>query len=169
MTVGPLVMAAGMLLLARIGPDASYATDVLPGALVFGLGLSATVAPLTATVLASADPRRSGLASGVNNAVARTASLLAVAVLPVAAGLTGEAFRDPELFAGGFRVAMLISAGLVASGGVLAWLTIHDRLLDGRPACDRDTVARRTFCAVDGPPIEPGGSWRGFVARGSIL
>jgi len=156
MTGGPLVMATGMLLLARIGPDPSYATDLLPGALVFGLGLSATVAPLTATVMSSADPRRSGVASGVNNAVARTASLLAVAVLPVAAGLTGEAFRDPERFASGYRVAMRISAALVASGGVLAWLTIRDRLRDGRPACDRDQVARRTFCAVDGPPIEPG-------------
>ncbi len=166
MTAGPLVMAAGMVLLARIGPDPSYFIDVLPGTLVFGLGLSATVAPLTTTVLASADPHRSGVASGVNNAVARTASLLAVATLPVAAGLTGEAFRDPGLFAAGFRVAMLISAGLVASGGALAWLTIRDRLRGGRPACDRDAAARRTFCAVDGPPLDPGTARPGAAAGG---
>jgi EmrB/QacA subfamily drug resistance transporter len=156
MTIGPLTMATGMLLLSRIGPHASYVTGVLPGVVVFGLGLSATVAPLTATLLSSADPRLSGIASGVNNAVARTASLLAVAALPVAAGLTGDAFREPDVFTAGFRLAMLISAALVASGGTLAWFTIRDRLRDGRPACDRRGVARRRFCAVDGPPLEAG-------------
>ncbi len=156
MTAGPLVMAAGMLLLARIGQSASYAVDVLPGTIVFGLGLSATVAPLTATALASAGSQRSGIASGVNNAVARAAGLLAVAVLPVAAGLTGDAFGNPSLFTNGFRVAMQISAALVATGGVLAWLTIRDEVAPGKPACARDRVARRTFCAVDGPPLEPG-------------
>ncbi|HVS14557.1 MAG TPA: MFS transporter [Thermoanaerobaculia bacterium] len=154
MTLGPLTMAAGMLLLARIGPQASYVADVLPGALIFGLGLSATVAPLTATVLASADPTLAGIASGVNNAVARTASLLAVAVLPLAVGLTGDALADPERFAAGFRAAMRISAGLVALGGLLAWTMIRDRLRDGSPACDRQRIARRTSCPVDGPPIE---------------
>lgn len=156
MTVGPLTMAAGMLLVSRIGPHASYATDVLPGVIVFGLGLSATVAPLTATLLASADPGFSGVASGVNNAVARTASLLAVAALPLAAGLTGDAFSEPEIFTAGFRIAMLASAALVASGGLLAWASIRDTLRDGRPGCDRRKVARRRFCAVDGPPMEAG-------------
>lgn len=156
MTVGPLMMAAGMLLLARIGPGASYVTDVLPGAVIFGLGLSLNVAPLTATVLAAADQRYSGIASGVNNAVAQSAALLAVAVLPVVAGLTGDAFRNAELFARGFRLAMWISAALVAVGGALAWLLIRDQLRDGRPACDRQRtrVERRVFCAVDGPPFE---------------
>lgn len=155
MTFGPLVMAVGMLMLARIGRDVSYATEVLPASIVFGLGLAATVAPLTATALASAGEERSGVASGVNNAVARTAGLLAVAVLPVAAGLTGEAFGDPQRFVSGFRVAMRISAAMVAAGGVLAWLTIRDQIAPGKPACDRDNVQRRRFCAVDGPPIEP--------------
>jgi EmrB/QacA subfamily drug resistance transporter len=156
MTAGPLLMAAGILLLVRIGSAPSYLTDVLPGAVVFGLGLSLNVAPLTATVLASADPRFSGTASGVNNAVAQSAALLAVAVLPVAAGLTGDAFRDPERLARGFRIAMLISATIVATGGVLAWLLIRDQLRSGAPACDRQRVgvSRRVFCAVDGPPIE---------------
>jgi EmrB/QacA subfamily drug resistance transporter len=158
MTAGPLLMAAGMLLLARIGPGASYGTDVLPGAVIFGLGLSLNVAPLTATVLTSADQRYAGIASGVNNAVAQSAALLAVAVLPVVAGLTGDAFRNPELFARGFRLAMWISAALVAVGGALAWLLIRDQLRDGRPACDpqRTGVERRVFCAVDGPPFERG-------------
>jgi EmrB/QacA subfamily drug resistance transporter len=155
MTIGPLVMAAGMLLLSQIGQDASYVTDVLPGAVLFGLGLSATVAPLTATALASADPENSGIASGVNNAVARTAALLAVAVFPIAAGLTGDAFNDPVRFARGFVIAMRISAASVAAGGLLSWLTIRDEIPSGASACDRRKVARHTFCAVDGPPVEP--------------
>jgi EmrB/QacA subfamily drug resistance transporter len=154
MTIGPLMMAAGMYWLSRIGQDVSYVSEVLPGTVVFGLGLSFTVAPLTATALASAGSRRSGIASGVNNAVARTAALLAVAVLPVAAGLTGNAFSDPVRFSSGFQSAMRISAALVASGGVLAWLIIRDQIAPGRKACDRNKVARHTFCAVDGPPIE---------------
>ncbi len=68
MTAGPLTSAAGVLLLRRIGPDATYLGDVLPAVLVFGLGLAATVAPLTATVLAAAPDRQAGVASGVNNA-----------------------------------------------------------------------------------------------------
>jgi EmrB/QacA subfamily drug resistance transporter len=155
MTIGPLVMATGMLLLARIGQHASYLADVLPGCIVVGLGLSATVAPLTATALASADPQRAGIASGVNNAVARTAALLAVALVPLAAGLSGDAFGDPVVFASGFRIAMLLSASLVAAGGLLAYLTIRDEAASGRSACDRGKLARHAFCAVDGPPIEP--------------
>lgn len=83
MTAGPLVAAAGLLLLLRVGAGASYLLDVLPAVVVFGLGLSLTVAPLTATVLDSAEDRHAGVASGVNNAVARAAGLLAVAVIPV--------------------------------------------------------------------------------------
>ncbi len=147
-------MAAGILMLARIGPDARYLTAVLPGAIVFGLGLSALVAPLTATVMASASTQLSGVASGVNNAVARTASLLAVAVLPVAAGLGGHAFADPVAFRHGFVLAMRISAVIVASGGAAAWLTIRDRLADGRPAADRSCVDRRVFCTIGAPPLE---------------
>src|SRR5947209_11239707 len=78
---GPIVAGLGLLLLTRIGAHAPYVTTVLPGVLVFGLGLAATVAPLTATVLSSVEPGHSGLASGVNNAVARIAGLLAIAAL----------------------------------------------------------------------------------------
>ncbi len=81
MCLGPIVGGIGVLLLMRIDPDASYVTDVLPGILIFGLGLAATVAPLTATVLDSVEERHVGIASGVNNGIARVAGLLAIAVL----------------------------------------------------------------------------------------
>jgi EmrB/QacA subfamily drug resistance transporter len=155
MTIGPLAMAVGMLLLSRIGEKVSYAAHVLPGVIVFGLGLSATVAPLTATVLAAVDPRNAGIASGVNNAVARTAALLGVAVLPVASGLTGDAFRDAIRFHRGFGISMTLSAALMVVGGTLAWIVIRDKSPTGKPACNQSQVSRHTFCAIDGPPLEP--------------
>jgi EmrB/QacA subfamily drug resistance transporter len=147
MTVGVLLCAAGVLLMLRIGPHASYPLDVLPAVTVFGLGLSATVAPVTTTVLSAASTRYAGVASGVNNAVARAAGLLAVAVLPLAAGLSGEDYRDASAFADGFRIAMLICAGLLGAGALLAALTISDAGVRCQPM-------RHTHCAVDGPPIE---------------
>lgn len=129
LTVGPLGIAAGMALMVRITPGATYPTAVLPAVVVFGMGLALTVAPVTATVLAAADDRHAGVASGVNNAVARAAGLLAVAVLPVAAGLTGSAYDDPVALTDGFRLAVLITAALAASGGVLAAFTIDDDVL----------------------------------------
>ncbi len=127
LTLGPLLCAGGVLLMRRIGADASYLFDVLPAVALFGLGLSTAVAPLTVTVLAAAPDRHAGLASGVNNAVARTAGLLAVAVLPVASGLSGADYQRAADFAVGFRTAMLIAAGLLITGSLLAALTI------GRP------------------------------------
>src|SRR5690606_27915478 len=112
MTLGPLIAAAGLVLLLRIGPDAAYVVDVLPGVLVFGLGLSVLVAPLTGAVLGAVSRAEAGIASGVNNAVARTAQLLAVATLPGLAGISG-ALDDPAAFDSGFAVAMWICAGLL--------------------------------------------------------
>jgi MFS family permease len=133
MAVGLAVGALGMLLIARIDADASYLLDVLPAVTVFGLGLTATVAPLTATMLATAHDRHAGIASGVNTAVARAAGLLAVAVIPPAAGLSGNALDDPTDFAGGFRTAMLISASLLLVGAVISLTTVHpDVLRTGR-------------------------------------
>jgi EmrB/QacA subfamily drug resistance transporter len=126
MSTGPLVCAAGTLLLLRVGVDADYATDVLPAVTVFGVGLGLTVAPLTATVLGAAADRYAGVASGVNTAVARTAQLLAVAVLPVVAGITGADYTDPDLLTAGFRTAMLVCAALLALGGLLSFATIRD-------------------------------------------
>ncbi len=108
---------------------ASYLTTVLPAILVFALGLSFTVAPLTATVLAAAPERQVGVASAVNNDIARTAGLFAVAVLPAIAGITQQTYADPAQLSDGFQRAVLIAAALCALGGVLAALTIRDDVL----------------------------------------
>jgi MFS family permease len=152
MTIGPLLAAAGLLLMLRIGPDASYAADVLPAVLVFGLGLSALVAPLTATVLASAPGQHAGAASGVNNAVARTAGLLAVALLPPIAGLTGDVYRDPAAFADGFYTATAIGAVLLVLGALLAGFGLRPQ----DPA-DPGTGPEEEHCfscPVTGPHLE---------------
>ena len=116
LTVGPLVIAVGLLMMTGIDPGDSYVTSVLPAVIVFGAGLTLVVSPVTATVLAAADSRHSGIASGINNAVARVAGLLAVAVLPLIAGLTGDKFYDPVAMTDGFRIAMVACAGLAAAG-----------------------------------------------------
>ena len=136
MTVGPLMIAGGLALLAGVGPGDAYALDVLPGLVVFGLGLALTVAPLTTTVLAAAEVAHAGLASAVNNAVARAAGLLAVALLPVIGGITGDDYRDPVAFTAGYRTATLVGAGLALAGAVLAWITIRndDTVEAERPA-----------------------------------
>ena len=126
MTFGPLVMAAGTVLLLRVGPDVNYWTDVLPGLTVFGLGLALMVAPLTATVLAAAPDEHAGIASGVNNAVARAGSLLAVAALPIGVGLGGDDYADPVAFDGAYEQATVICAVLLAAGGVISWVTIRN-------------------------------------------
>jgi EmrB/QacA subfamily drug resistance transporter len=153
MTAGLILAAIGMALTFRIGPHASYVADVLPAALVFGLGLSMVVAPLTATVLATADIQHAGVASGVNNAVARAAGLLAVAGIPPAVGLTGTAYNDPGVFNDGFHRAMLIAAVLLLVGAALAFFMVHDDVLrvdaTATPECDFN-------CAVGAPPLEPG-------------
>ncbi|SEP07305.1 MFS transporter [Trujillonella endophytica] len=129
MTAGPLIAAAGTAWLATVDGRQPYALDVLPGSLLLGLGMAATVAPLTATVLAAAPDSLTGAASGVNNAVARAAQLLAVAALPVAVGLGGSDYADPVTFATAHRTAMLAGAALFAVGGALAWATVRDDVL----------------------------------------
>ncbi|WP_246149245.1 MFS transporter [Nonomuraea turkmeniaca] len=129
MTIGILIAGCGFVWMSTIGPGASYPLQVLPAASVFGLGLSAAVAPLTATVLATADERYAGTASGVNNAVARTGSLLAVAAVPPLVGLVGDAFRNPPVFDAGFRMAMLISAGMMVVAALITFFTIRENVL----------------------------------------
>ena len=153
MTVGPLVVAVGLALLSRVQEGTTYLGTVLPGQIVFGLGLTLTVAPLTATVLAAASERYAGIASGVNNAVSRGAGLLAIAVIPGVAGLTGDAYKDPAAFASGFRTAMLMSAMLAAAGGALAWLFIRNQIAGRAHACPAAQLDRRHYCAVDGAPL----------------
>jgi EmrB/QacA subfamily drug resistance transporter len=159
LSVGPLVIALGLLMTTWIEPGDDYVTGVLPAVVVFGLGLTLVVAPVTATVLAAADSRHSGIASGINNAVSRVGGLLAVAVLPLIGGLTGDAFYDPVEMTDGFHTAMLVCAGLAALGGVLAWLTISDDVLEAEPEAGGDTPERLAsdyMCPVSGAPLRPG-------------
>lgn len=121
MTVGPLVVAVGLLLMMRIRPGTTWVATVLPAAVVFGLGLALTVAPLTAAVLAAVDDRHVGVASGVNNAVARAAQLLAVAVLPAVAGITGAGYNDPTVLTQGFRRAAAVTAVLAVVAAAVSW------------------------------------------------
>jgi EmrB/QacA subfamily drug resistance transporter len=120
MTVGPLIVAMGLLLLGTIEPGRTFWEAVLPGMVVFGLGLSLTVAPLTAAVLAAVEERHIGVGSGVNNAVARLAGLLAVAILPIVADV-GESGATSS----GFTTAMRLSAVVAAAGGLIALATIR--------------------------------------------
>jgi MFS family permease len=126
MTVGPLMCALGVLLLSGVGSEASYWTDVLPGMTIFALGLAALVSPLTVAVLASAPDRHAGVASGINNAVARSGSLIAVAALPALVGLAGTDYRDPAALTAGYRSAMLLASGMLALGGVISWLGLQE-------------------------------------------
>jgi EmrB/QacA subfamily drug resistance transporter len=124
MTVGPLVMALGVGWLSSVEDGTSYWLGVLPPLVVFALGLAVMVAPLTATVLAAAPEGRAGVASGVNNAVARAGSLFAVAALPVLVGLSGAEYDDPGAFGTAYGHAMWACAALLAAGGVVSWLTL---------------------------------------------
>ncbi|GAA3575852.1 MFS transporter [Microlunatus spumicola] len=121
MTTGALLSAAAFALATRIGPDARWLTDLAPSAVLLGLGLAAAVAPLTATVLAAAPEQLSGAASGVNNAVARTAGLLSVAVIPSLAGLSRASTTDPSALQDGFPTAMVIGAVALLAGAAVSW------------------------------------------------
>lgn len=123
MTIGPLGVAAGLLIWSTVDAGSTYVGSILPGAIVFGLGLSLTVAPLTATIMASADAEHLGVASGINNAVARLAGLLAVAILPVVVGLD-SATRPAQLDAG-VEAALVLCAGLALVGSLVAFLTVR--------------------------------------------
>jgi MFS family permease len=129
MTVGPLITAAGAAWLTGVDGRQPYPVDVLPGSLLQGLGMAVTVTPLTATVLAAAPDALAGVASGVNNAVARAGQLLSVAALPVAVGLSGRGYARPEVLAAGYRTALTVCAALFALGGVVSWFTVRGDVL----------------------------------------
>jgi EmrB/QacA subfamily drug resistance transporter len=156
MTAGPLVIGAGLFLFARIGPSAgpsgNYVAEVLPAVLVFGFGLAINVAPLTSTVLAAAPAEVAGMASAVNNDVARAAGLLAVAILPAAAGLTGSSYLHPHEFSAGFRTASFISGGLCLLAGALAAFTIRN---PGRAEAPAAEPVSPFHCGLDAPPPSP--------------
>jgi EmrB/QacA subfamily drug resistance transporter len=126
MTVGALVAGVGMVLFSRVAPGSTYVGTILPAVVVFGLGLSSLVAPLTAAVLAAAPERDAGVASGVNNASARLAGLVSAAALPVAAGMGGLEKLSGLRLTQGFARAMWICAGLALVAAVVTWLTLGD-------------------------------------------
>lgn len=132
LTAGSLLMAAGLVLLSRVEVGSVYLTGVLPGVLVMAAGLVLVVAPVTTTALADAPPSNQGVASGVNNAVARVAGLIAVAVLPAAAGIAGTDGLAPEPLLEGVSRAMLILAVTCAVGALIAWIGL--RPCDARKA-----------------------------------
>jgi hypothetical protein len=118
MTVGPLVMGVGVLLLLNVQEDFNYWTQVLPSMIVFGLGLAATVSPLTTAILGAVDTSRSGIASAVNNAVSRVAGLLVIAML---ATIIGGSLDLP-----GFYRAAIVAAAMMAFGGLVSFLGIRN-------------------------------------------
>jgi EmrB/QacA subfamily drug resistance transporter len=149
MGVGPLVVGAGLALLARAANDSSYFSGVLPGVLVLGVGLAITVAPLTATAMGAVEANRAGLASAVNNDVARVGGLIAVAVLPALAGIEGTAYLHPHALAGGFRTGVFITAGWCAAGGLISALGIRN---PGVAEPTRPPV-ECAHCALDATPL----------------
>ena len=163
MTVGPLIVGAGLALLTRATDPGSYWTQVLPAVLLFALGLAVTVAPLTSTAMGAAPVEHAGVASAVNNVVARAAGLLAVAILPLAAGLTGAAALESAELASGFRTAMLISGSVCAAGGVLAALTIRNPARTPAAVGTAGEQVSTWHCGVSYPPVNP--SWAAAASR----
>jgi EmrB/QacA subfamily drug resistance transporter len=145
-TLGPLILAAGLVLLRRVGTDPSWMRDLLPGAALLGCGLVTFVAPLTATVMGAVEPDHVSVASGVNNAVARTASLTALAVIPVFAGLTTAS--GPDEVTSAYRAALGIAALCAASASPIAFIGLG-------PRRRLRQSARSVYCPIDGPPVQP--------------
>ena len=152
MSTGPVVIGAGFALLMLATRGSNYIVYVLPAVVVFGLGLAITVAPLTATAMNSAPPEQPGIASAVNNDVARFGGLLAVAVLPALAGITGTAYLHPHALAAGFRTAVLIAAVLCAAGGPLAAVTITNPPRRQPPA-GAPAPPECMHCGLEAPPL----------------
>ena len=177
LALGSVIIGAALLAMTTMSPGDDYLTGVLPPVLLFGVGLTLVVAPGTAVALGSADASRAGIASGINNAVARVAGLLAVAGLPVLVGITGDRFYQPARMMSGFHVAMTVCAGLAAAGGVLAWFTITGPLSTSPRTMERELPPGERFgCAIGEPnvcsgpvgPSEPGadGPDRPWLAAG---
>ncbi|WOQ18613.1 MFS transporter [Raineyella sp. W15-4] len=132
MTVGPMIVALGVLILSRVAAGSGWGS-VLVGTSVFGLGLAVLVSPLTAAVLGAAPERLAGAASAINNAVARTGSLLAIAALPAVVGLSGADYRDAGLLTAGYRLATYITAALLVLGGLVSWFGLRGTGPAARP------------------------------------
>jgi hypothetical protein len=148
MSVGPMLAALGLAVLARRATSHGYLEGVVPGALLLGLGLAFTVAPLTTTVISAAPPERAGVASAINNCIARSGSLLAVAALPSAIGLAGA--LEPRVVGTAFPRGMLAAAASCLAGGAIGCLFVRRPLA---PALG--PVA--PCCPLDAPTLGPSG------------
>jgi EmrB/QacA subfamily drug resistance transporter len=159
LSVGPFIVGAGLAMLTFSTSGPGYVAHVLPAIIVFGVGIAITVAPLTSTAMSSAPAQHAGIASAVNNDLARFGGLLAVAILPALAGITGQAYLHPDALAAGFRIAALISGGLCAAGGLLAAVTITNPGLSSQPA-GASAPGHCLHCGLDAPPLttEPAAS-----------
>lgn len=170
MSMGPLVAGVGLLLLARLTTDHGYAGGVLPGVVLLGLGLVITVAPLTATAMSSAPGEHAGLASAVNNDVARAAGLIAVAVIPVVSSLTGRAYLHPSVFAHGFRVASVITAAMCWLAALIAAASIRNDRGETRSgeAVDHLRLSQQCTGATAPPLIASGGARLAVPEPGTV-
>jgi EmrB/QacA subfamily drug resistance transporter len=158
LTAGAVLTGTGLVMMAQIHAGDRYLPAVLPPLTVFGLGLAALITPITATVLASVDREHAGIASAVNNALSRLGQMIAVAVLPLAAGLSGAAFTNPAAMAAGFPIAMTVAAAASFAAALLAWATIRSDALGPRGVREpRQQLppAFRRHCAVAGTPLTP--------------
>lgn len=150
MSLGPLICAAGLGLMTRVSPGSTYITSVLPAIVVFGIGLTFTVAPLTTTALGAVDARLAGVASGVNNAVARTGQLVAVAAVPLLAGFMPGVDVGGDELVDGFHRLLWIGAALTLASAVVSFLTVRNV----SPAAAPEIVEpqRQFHCSTSGPP-----------------
>jgi EmrB/QacA subfamily drug resistance transporter len=155
MSVGPVVVGLGLVLLGRTTTDGSYLTGVLPAVLLFGLGLATTVAPLTTTALASVPEDHAGLASAINNDVARVGGLIAVSVLPAIAGITGTTYLHPDAFGDGFSTAVVIAGASCVAGGLLSAVGITNPSRPRVAAAFAAEVGEVELhhCALDAAPL----------------
>jgi EmrB/QacA subfamily drug resistance transporter len=149
MTLGPLLVAAGLLAMTRIDMGATYVADVLPGVVVLGLGVCLTVAPLTTTALGSVDEHRTGIASGVNNAVARTGQLVFVASVPLLAGFAPGQMIAGQALLDGFHRVLWISATVIVGAAAISWFGLGRRV---RPTARSAEAPPAFHCAAAGPP-----------------
>ena len=148
-----MVVGAGLALLARVGPGGDYLGDVLPGVTVLGLGLAIMVAPLTAAVLAAAPAEQAGMASAINNDVARAAALVAVAVVPALAGIRGKSYLHAAVFSAAFHRAMYLTAGACALGAAIALLTIRNRFSGSATSRSQSTAVEPEGPAAPWPRL----------------
>ena len=155
LSVGPVIAGAGLAMLTFSTSGSSYVADVLPAVVIFGVGMAITVAPLTATAMGSAPAQHAGIASAVNNDLARFGGLLAVAILPALAGITGQAYLHPDALAAGFRITVLISGALCAAGGLLAAVTISNPRKSPQ-STEASAPGNYMHCGLEAPPLTTG-------------